>query len=95
MTTLNLECYSGRTVDESPFVSGLTARLASRLYSTSGRIREHIISKMRADDGDFYIFRQKALRPDLGSDLISPERKVITIKALHQATLLPPPGPVA
>jgi len=69
---LNVECYSGRKVDERP----IRFRLEGRQYLVEAVLDqwydpEGIFYKVRADDGNLYILRQQTSTPDGAWDLVS------------------------
>jgi hypothetical protein len=69
---LNVECYSGRKADERP----VRFRLDGREYFVKAVLDqwyqpESIFYKVRADDGNFYILRQRTSTPDRAWDLVS------------------------
>jgi len=69
---LNVECYSGRKADERP----VRFRLEGREYLIKAVLDqwydpESIFYKVRADDGNFYILRQRTSTPDGAWDLVS------------------------
>lgn len=69
---LNVECYSGRKADERP----IRFRLDGQDYRVETVLDqwydpEHIFYKVRADDGNFYILREKTSMPNGQRDLIS------------------------
>lgn len=69
---LNVECYSGRKTDERP----VRFRLEGREYFVKAVLDqwyepESIFYKVRADDGNFYILRQRTSTPDRAWDLVS------------------------
>ena len=69
---LNVECYSGRKADERP----VRFRLEGREYFVKAVLDqwyepESIFYKVRADDGNFYILRQRTSTPDRAWDLLS------------------------
>ncbi len=69
---LNVECYSGRKADERP----VRFRLEGREYFVKAVLDqwyepESIFYKVRADDGNFYILRQRTSTPDRAWDLVS------------------------
>jgi hypothetical protein len=69
---LNVECYSGRKADERP----VRFRLEGREYFVKAVLDqwydpESIIYKVRADDGNVYILRQRTSAPDGAWDLVS------------------------
>jgi hypothetical protein len=69
---LNVECYSGRKADERP----VRFRLEGREYLVKAVLDqwydpESIFYKVRADDGNFYILRQRTSTPDGAWDLVS------------------------
>jgi hypothetical protein len=69
---LRVECYSGRKADERP--------IGFSLDETQYRIEvvldqwydpEHIFYKVRANDGNLYILRQRTSLPEGAWDLVS------------------------
>jgi uncharacterized protein (UPF0128 family) len=69
---LNVECYSSRKADERP----VRFRLEGREYFVKAVLDqwyepESIFYKVRADDGNFYILRQRTSTPDRAWDLVS------------------------
>ena len=73
---LSAECYSGRKADERPVRFWLVGRqyrieaVLDQWYDP-----ESISYKVRADDGNLYILRQRTSTPDGAWDLvISPDR---------------------
>ena len=69
---LNVECYSGRKADERPVRFWLEGRqylikaVLDQWYDP-----ESIFYKVRADDGNLYILRQRTSTPDGMWDLVS------------------------
>jgi hypothetical protein len=69
---LTVECYSGRKADERPVRFSLEGReyfveaVLDQWYDP-----ESIFYKVRANDGNFYIFRQQTSTPDGTWDLVS------------------------
>lgn len=69
---LSVECYSGRKAAERP----LRFRLEGRQYEIDAVLDqwydpESIFYKVRADDGNLYILRQKTSTPDGEWELVS------------------------
>lgn len=69
---LTVECYSGRKADERP----VRFWLEGRQYQVEAVLDQwydpdSIFYKIRADDGNLYILRQKALTPEGTWDLVS------------------------
>jgi hypothetical protein len=69
---LTVECYSGRKADERP----VRFSLGVRQYEVEAVLDqwydpESISHKVRADDGNIYILRQRTSRPDGKWELIS------------------------
>jgi hypothetical protein len=69
---LTVECYSGRKADERP----VRFSLGVRRYEVEAVLDqwyepESISYKVRADDGNIYILRQRTSRPDGKWELIS------------------------
>ena len=69
---LEVDCYSGRKVDERP----VRFRLEGRQYVVDEVVDqwydpESIFYKLRADDGNFYILRQQTSTPDGVWELVS------------------------
>ncbi len=69
---MNVECYSGRKADERPVRFWLEEKeyrveaVLDQWYDT-----EHILYKVRADDGNLYILRQETSTPEAAWDLVS------------------------
>ena len=69
---LDVECYSGRKVDERPVRFSLDGHLylveevLDQWYGT-----DCTFFKVRADDGNLYILRQQTSTPDRRWDLVS------------------------
>jgi len=69
---LNVECYSGRRGDERPvrfWLDGTVHRVETVVDQWYDP--EHVFFKLRTDDGNFYILRQKTSMPDGQWDLIA------------------------
>lgn len=69
---LEVECYSGRKADERP----VRFRLDGREYLVEEVLDqwygpEEVFFKLRADDGNLYILRQRTSAPDSPWDLVS------------------------
>jgi hypothetical protein len=69
---LSVECYSGRKADERP----VRFRLGGRLYQVEAVLDqwydpESVSYKVRADDSNLYILRQKTSTPDGTWELVS------------------------
>jgi len=69
---LEVECYAGRKADERP----VRFRLEGRQYAVDAVLDlwydpENIFYKVRADDGNLYILRQRTSSPDGEWDLVS------------------------
>jgi hypothetical protein len=69
---LSVECYSGRKADERP----VRFWLGGRQYQVETVLDqwydpESISYKVRADDGNLYILRQRTSRPDGTWELVS------------------------
>jgi hypothetical protein len=69
---LSVECYSGRKADERP----VRFWLEGRKYQVEAVLDqwydpEYIFYKMRADDGNLYIFRQHLSPPEGTWDMVS------------------------
>jgi hypothetical protein len=69
---LDVECYSGRKVDERPVRFSLAGHsyvveeVLDQWYGTGSTF-----FKVRADDGNLYILRQQTTTPDGAWDLVS------------------------
>jgi len=69
---LNVECYSGRKADERPVRFRLEGRECfAKAVLDQWYEPESIFYKVRADDGNFYILRQRTSTPDRAWDLVS------------------------
>ena len=69
---LSVECYSGRKADERP----VRFRIDEKQYEVAAVLDqwydpEHIFYKVRADDGNLYILRQRTSIPEGTWDLVS------------------------
>ena len=69
---LEVECYAGHKADERP----VRFRLEGRQYAVDAVLDlwydpENIFYKVRADDGNLYILRQRTSSPDGEWDLVS------------------------
>lgn len=69
---LKVECYSGRKADERP----VRFRLEGKQYVVEAVVDqwydpESIFYKVRADDGNLYILRQRTSTPECTWDLVS------------------------
>jgi uncharacterized protein (UPF0128 family) len=69
---VDVECYAGRKADERP----IRFRLEGKQYSVDDVLDQwyepgSIFYKIRADDGNVYILRQRTSTPDGAWDLVS------------------------
>ena len=74
---LEVDCYSGRKADERP----VRFRLDGKAYLVAEVLDQwygpqDVFYKVRADDGNLYIFRQQKSAPDKHWDLVSFRRLV-------------------
>ena len=72
MIKLEVDCYSGRKADERP----VRFRLAGRQYLVEEVLDQwyepdSVLHKVRADDGNFYILRQRMSAPGGEWELVS------------------------